>query len=383
MKKKILVIHNFYREFGGEDSNIYEELEFLKKYFEVKFFYEENQSNLKLFDIFGLLISNNFRTNKKLKKEIESFKPDIAYVHNTWFKINLGIFKLLINNNIRVILKIHNFRHQCTMFYLSKNHLQGSSVCSACNFDSKRSKFFNKYFEESILKSLIIISYSKKFLKIIRDLPIYIIAINKFHNKALINLGIDKEKLSIIYNPINIQKNNSFKKNNFIVYAGRMSKEKGVENLLLAWKEAKLDNFELHLIGDGPIREDLKKRFSNNKIKFLGQMDNDKVIKYIGKAKAVVTATKLYEGQPRLLCEASSVGTISIYPSFGGMDEFFPDNYLFAFKQFDYSDLIEKLKLLENNNFVRSAETSINGHINKIFNEKLLYEKFATLIKEK
>ena len=383
MKKKILVIHNFYKEFGGEDSNIYEELEFLKKYFEVKFFYEENQSNLKLFDVFGLFISNNFRTNQKLKKEIESFKPDIAYVHNTWFKVNLGIFKLLVNNNIRVILKIHNFRHQCTMFYSSKNHLQGSSMCSACNFDSKRSKFFNKYYEDSILKSLFIIRYSKKFLKIIRDLPIYIIAINKFHYKALLNLGFDKEKLSIIYNPINIRKNNNFKKNNFVVYAGRMSKEKGVENLLLAWKEAKLDNFELHLVGDGPIRKDLKKRFSNNKIKFLGHMDNDKVINYIGNAKAVATATKLYEGQPRLLCEASSVGTISIYPSFGGMDEFFPKNYLFAFKQFDYSDLIKKLKQLENNKFVNSAETSVNEHINKIFNEELLYEQFSTLIKEK
>ena len=67
----------------------------------------------------------------------------------------------------------------------------------------------------------------------------------------------------------------------------------------------------------------LKKVTPSEKIKFLGQMDNDKVVKYISNAKAVATATKLYEGQPRLLCEASSVGTISIYPSFGGMNEFF------------------------------------------------------------
>ena len=59
MKKKILVIHNFYRDFGGEDSNIYEELEFLKKYYDVRFYYEENKSTIKLSDIIGLSISNN------------------------------------------------------------------------------------------------------------------------------------------------------------------------------------------------------------------------------------------------------------------------------------------------------------------------------------
>ena len=35
--KKLLVVHNFYQNFGGEDSNIYEELEILGKEYEVEF----------------------------------------------------------------------------------------------------------------------------------------------------------------------------------------------------------------------------------------------------------------------------------------------------------------------------------------------------------
>ncbi len=49
-------------------------------------------------------------------------------------------------------------------------------------------------------------------------------------------------------------------------------------------------------------------------------------ISQIKNARAVITATKMFEGQPRLLCEASSLGIPSIYPSFGGMDDFFPDD---------------------------------------------------------
>ena len=29
--KKILIVHNFYRNYGGEDSNIYEEINFLNR----------------------------------------------------------------------------------------------------------------------------------------------------------------------------------------------------------------------------------------------------------------------------------------------------------------------------------------------------------------
>ena len=50
----------------------------------------------------------------------------------------------------------------------------------------------------------------------------------------------------------------------------------------------------------------------------------------------------MFEGQPRLLFEAASFGVPSIYPSFGGMDEYFPDDYEFSFEQFNYLDLEKK-----------------------------------------
>ena len=41
-------------------------------------------------------------------------------------------------------------------------------------------------------------------------------------------------------------------------------------------------------------------------ISFLGALDNTKTKEYIKSARAVITATKMYEGQPRLLSEAAS-----------------------------------------------------------------------------
>ena len=69
----------------------------------------------------------------------------------------------------------------------------------------------------------------------------------------------------------------------------------------------------------------------------------------ISASKVVVTATKLYEGQPTLLTEASLMAVPSIFPDNGGIKEFFPDNYIFSYSQTEQNDLVDKLKLIETN----------------------------------
>ena len=48
--KKILVINTKYREFGGEDANILEEIKFLKKYYIVEYLEYDNSKKVNFFD---------------------------------------------------------------------------------------------------------------------------------------------------------------------------------------------------------------------------------------------------------------------------------------------------------------------------------------------
>ena len=124
------------------------------------------------------------------------------------------------------------------------------------------------------------------------------------------------------------------------------------------------------------------KNQSYENIEFLGSLPNQEVINLISNAKGVVTATKLLEGQPTLLCEASSLGIPSIFPRTGGLTEFFPKNYKFSYKQFDYSDLEQKLKLL-----MLSDDSYLEGNesktfINKLLDDKLLISKFEEILND-
>ena len=179
-QQKILVINTKYRVFGGEDANIVDELQFLKKYFVVDYLEYKNSDKITFSDIIGFLTLSNPTSNRKLKSKINSFNPDIVYIHNTWFKAGLGIYRLLKKENIKTIQKIHNYRFDCSRYLLSKNHLSNQIQCPACGIKKDNLGIYNRYFSESFLKSLFVNFYSKKYFKILKSFPLKLIVLSNF-----------------------------------------------------------------------------------------------------------------------------------------------------------------------------------------------------------
>ena len=85
--KKILIIKTKYKIFGGEDSNILQEVDLLKKHFDVEYIQYDNSTRLTFSDLFTFFTLRNATSNLKLKT-LQNFEPEIVYIHNTWFKAN-------------------------------------------------------------------------------------------------------------------------------------------------------------------------------------------------------------------------------------------------------------------------------------------------------
>ena len=94
--KKLLVIHTEYQEKGGEDIAVRNEIDFLSKYFETDELIFSNVIDNYLLQTVNFFRNKNSKSLKIIDKKIEKFKPDIVYIHNTWFKVSLGILTLLV-----------------------------------------------------------------------------------------------------------------------------------------------------------------------------------------------------------------------------------------------------------------------------------------------
>lgn len=379
--KKLLIINTEYKQFGGEDANIIEELAFFAKKYEVKYIKFSNKNKLKLRHLIAFFTGSNYLSNKIVKDAIVDFKPNYIYIHNTWFDANIGIFKTILKTNIPIFLKIHNFRFDCARYFLTKNHLNNLDMCNKCSMDNTKNKIFNKYFLESTIKSFLIILYSKKYFKLLKSGKLQILCLTKFQKNYIKSLGVGGGNLHIFENPTPISlANNLYNFNsNYVVYAGRIDKSKGVEDLLASWINVDLKGLTLKIIGQGNQLKYLKKKYSSGNVEFLGYLPNSETLNLMKSSRAVITATKMYEGQPRMLTEASINGIPSIFPDFGGMKEFFPQDYQLSFDQFNYEDLESKIILLKNQQILEKCSNDVFEFINKNMNDELMYSNFKNI----
>ena len=382
--KKILFVHTEYTETGGEDIAVKNEINFLKNHYEVETLIFNNSLKISIKDLFWFVLNNNKESVKELKIKLFNFDPDYIYVHNLWFKGSLEILKYINKNQFKVILKMHNFRYFCTKSYLSNRHLQNNNMCLACGMQKKTIGIFNKYFTDSLAKSVLVTYFGHKYFKILKNGNFKILTLTNHHKSFLIELGFEESRLYVLPNPSPklekiLDTGNSQTKQ--IVYAGRISKEKGIIELLQTWNKLETKEHKLIIIGDGPACNEVKGIIENiESIVLMGYRENQDVIKIISESKAVVTTTKLYEGQPTLLSESSALGVPSIFPNSGGIAEFFYSDYEYIFKQFDYEDLLAKLQQIIDINDLREVGKKNKNYILEFLDENKLLTRFEKIL---
>ena len=379
--EKILVIHTQYRDKGGEDIAVDEEIKFLRKFYDVDTLFFSNKFDKKFFQVLFLLLNYNFISSKKLNKKINTFKPDICYVHNTWFEGSTSIIRFLQKKGIRTIIKVHNSRINCCNSYLVKNHIDREQFCNGCGQSRKKYQIFNKIFSNSYLKSFLVVRHTKKLLSYIISYKITVLALGEFQKKQMIQIGLDPKNIHIFHNYIKHQRIQKEKDIiDYFVYAGRVSAEKGVKELIEVFLECKFENLKLYIVGDGPQLNELKNYFNLPNIYFFGSKNREDTLKIIRSSKGVLTFTKMHEGQPTVLCEASMLSVPSVFPKAGSISSFFPPNYPYVFEQGNKNDF--KKKLIEFNDNKNLSDLALNNKdfILGLLKEETLYKKFKKIV---
>lgn len=315
----------------------------------------------------------NFRESsltKHLDNRISIFKLNKKHVRNCLFPL----MKLFFNRKPRKILVFH-IELAVLAIVIKKLFFQRAKIIvrsiNTLSYAFKSSNgLWGKYLALRVLK--IVLPHSHK-----------IIAQSSGMQKDLIQrFDIKDSQTIIIHNPaFNIKTNNTVVKENYkneFLFVGRLSRQKGLTNLIkafaLAYKQT--PNIHLTLVGEGTQRKNLKKLVNNlglnSSITFEG-FRKDTVPYYI-RAKATVL-TSVFEGFPNVLVESIALGTPVIAfdcPS-GPADIIIQHRNGILIPNLDITAFSKAISDLANNNIQFSKEeiikTSKNFSLNSIVNK--------------
>jgi glycosyltransferase involved in cell wall biosynthesis len=147
------------------------------------------------------------------------------------------------------------------------------------------------------------------------------------------------------------------KAENYLLYFGRLTNEKGIWTLIQAMEKTAAD-LSLYVVGDGPESKKIEHHLQicglNNRIKLVGPKYGDELSELIRGAKAVVIPSIWRENMPYSLLEALASGKAVIASKSGGMPELIRDGISgFLFQVGDSEDLTDQINRLDNHDLVR------------------------------
>jgi glycosyltransferase involved in cell wall biosynthesis len=346
---RVIIIHNQYQRPGGEDKVCAAETTLLEANGHQVLRYTVHNETVKLHGKFALALKTiwNQTHYQELRRLFQRKKPNLVHVHNTLPLISPAVYHAAQSEGIVVCLTLHNYRLLCPNALFFRNDM----VCEDCigrflawpgirNACYRRSR-----------PTTIVVSFMNSFHRLLgtwkNKIDVYI-ALTEFSKQKFIQAGFPKNK--IVVKP-NFVENGSYffgtelaKKRVGALFVGRLSREKGIETLLKAWKIIGR-SFPLKIIGDGPLASFVRNTVSaRDGIFLLGQRPILEVYDLMAKASILVFPSECYETFGRVAMESFSQGTPVISSNIGAMAEMINHGHTgLHFETGNFQDLADKV----------------------------------------
>lgn len=351
----VLMLHNTYQHAGGEDVSTAAEIAILRQAghrVEFKQWHNDAIKTLTMPQKLALFWQStwNSASASDVGNALQSFQADLLHVQNFFPLISPSVYSAAKSLDIPVVQHLRNFRLGCLNSYLYRD----GQVCEACVGHNPWRGVMYRCYRNSLpasfsLWQLLTIHRLRHTWH--RDVDIFITP-SQFAAAKLIEIGLPAEKLHVKPNflpdPLNNEPIPPLPEIPTFVFIGRLSPEKGIRQLLLAWAALRQPDWQLWIVGDGPQRPDLE-QFCQEKalqnVTFWGYRPADQMLNLLQKATLLVLPSRWYETFGRVVVEAFACGRAAIVSDLGAIAELVTEGTTgFSVAPNDPSGWVERLR---------------------------------------
>ena len=293
---------------------------------------------------------------KKMRMLANIYKPDIALLENVNYQLTPSVIEALHEFEVPMIMTVHDFQLVCPnhMMYLPEE----KKVCDRCLHGSYWNCAIHKCVHGSLFKSiggsLESIYWHRK--SAYKHVDLYICP-SRFMQSLIEPLPFVGDKAVYMQNFSNFTKAEKVsEKEDYLLYFGRISEEKGIMELLETVKA--LPEVQFHIAGDGPLSQivkDAAEWYPN--LEYFGYISGDMLKSEIAHAKYGLYPSKWYENCPMSIIEAMSLGTPMITSASGGIPELIQPGTGFIYGEpSEMAECIRKAMALPDEEYKAMAE---------------------------
>jgi glycosyltransferase involved in cell wall biosynthesis len=343
----VLVIHNQYQQLGGEDTVVRAEIDLLRRSGHSVLEYTRHNAEIAGYGALrkaSLLLSTswNEKTYCDLRTLIRNKRPDIAHCHNILPLVSPAAYYACRNAGIPVVQTLHNYRLLCPGGTLFRD----GQRCTKC-IRNRPQPAFRRCYRNSRLETgavSLMLNAHKAIGTWNRSVAAYL-APSQFCREVFVRSGMAPQRVICKSNFLKDDPGRRIKAGEYALFVGRLSPEKGVMQMLEAWRS--LPNVPLIIVGGGPLyREawDFINR-TNLPIKLLGHLDAAATISWIKSSRFLLFPSRWDEPFGMGLLEAAACGVPAIASSIGAIPELvFPEKTGLLFDPDNFGELPDRVR---------------------------------------
>jgi glycosyltransferase involved in cell wall biosynthesis len=264
----------------------------------------------------------NRKAAAKLDRLIRDEKPDIAHIHLLFNSLSVSILPVLKKHRIPVVMTAHDHRLICPAYLF----LDGKGrICERCRTGHYYHCLIRRCSRGKLLNSLMLAldSYFRKYIFPVDKYVDRFVFVGRFaYEKHTAFSAKYRGKSVVLHNFTLIPPKAASEKEDYLLYLGRISEEKGIPALMKAMES--FPGVKLKIAGTGPLLESLKRQ-NRPDIEFTGFISGKKLYDCIRKARFIIVPSECYENNTLVIIEAYTLGTPAIGSRIGGIPEFIQD----------------------------------------------------------